>query len=480
MKIRNILRYIGTSLLMVSALMLVSGLISLYYGGDDSMMPLFYSALITATVGGFPFLFTSRVVRLSVKEGYFVVVGAWLCGSLFGMLPFLMYGGEFSFANSFFETVSGFTTTGASILNDIESLPRGLLFWRMATSWVGGIGIVTLFSMLIPNTAEKSVLTSVEISGMASDNGGGGKRLFVQHMFIVYVAITAITAVALKLAGMGWFDAVANAMSACSTCGFCTKNASIAAFQSPLIEYIIIIAMTLAALNFSLLFVSMLKGNHARVFKSETVRCFLGVALVSSLIITVNLLVSGDYNSFEKAFRAALFQVCSISSTTGFATADTTLWPGLSIFIIILCSFFCGCSGSTSGGMKIDRAVIAGKAIRQHIVNLHNPHGVTLIKVNGNAKPKEMVYDVFQFIVCYLVIVVSFAVVNLICGQDLPTSVTASIACMGNVGPGFGEVGSCGNYAEFPAFIKFTSAFEMLLGRLEIFPMLYFLGLRKD
>ena len=159
MKIRNILRYIGTSLLMVSALMLVSGLISLYYGGDDSMMPLFYSALITATVGGFPFLFTSRVVRLSVKEGYFVVVGAWLCGSLFGMLPFLMYGGEFSFANSFFETVSGFTTTGASILNDIESLPRGLLFWRMATSWVGGIGIVTLFSMLIPNTAEKSVLT---------------------------------------------------------------------------------------------------------------------------------------------------------------------------------------------------------------------------------------------------------------------------------------------------------------------------------
>lgn len=479
MNIRNILRYIGTSLLMVSALMLVSGLISLYYDGDDSMMPLFFSALITATVGAFPFLFTSRVERLSVKDGYFVVVGAWLGGSLFGMLPFLMYGGEFSFANSFFETVSGFTTTGASILNDIESLPRGLLFWRMATSWVGGIGIVTLFSLLIPSTAEKTVLTSVEISGIANDSGAGGKRLFVQHMFIVYVAITAITAIALKLAGMGWFDAVANAMSACSTCGFCTKNASIAAFQSPLIEYIIIIAMTLAALHFTLLFVGMLKGNHTRVFKSETIRCYLAVALAASVIITADLLISGNYTSFGKAFRAALFQVTSITSTTGFATADTTTWPGLSIFIIILCSLFCGCSGSTSGGMKIDRALIAGKAIRQHVVNLHNPRGITPVRVNGVAKPAEMVYDVFRFIVCYLVIVALFAIVNLACGLDLTTSVTASIACMGNVGPGFGDVGSCGNYAAFPALLKFTSSFEMLLGRLEIFPLLYFLGLRK-
>ena len=483
MNAKTITRYVGIALLLVSALMTVSGIIACYTPGDNSRIPLFFSALVTGVVGIYPLIFIpGDTHKLNFREGNSIVVASWVFGCLFGMIPYLCYGGEFNFINALFESVSGFTTTGASILTDIEALPRGLQFWRISTAWVGDIGIVTLFSRLLIGRPEQSTLSGSAISNVARQGVSDVRsEFFANRILIIYIILTLVTSGAMKLTGLGWFDSVTTAMSACSTCGFCNRNASIASFGSPAAEIVLTLAMLAAGINFGFIFLTFVKGSRMNVFKSEVFRIFLGLVALCILAVTTDLLIHGGYQSVGTALRDAAFQVASISTTTGFATQDTTFWPPLSMGILLVCSLICGCSGSTSGGIKMDRLILAMKGIVNKLRRFMNPSAVYSIRMDGFQRSEQQVNDAFMFIFSYLAILVVGGLLNLAGGMDFTTGLTASIACIGNVGPGFGDVGSMANFADVPIFLKVSGMMEMLIGRLEIFPILYLLqGFRKN
>lgn len=468
------IRYAGFSLTGVSLLMFLSAFIAFKNGMDDSFDPLVFSAMVTLLGGCFAIIATKPQEDMGHEEGFCIVTGCWIAACIFGAIPYLMFGGEFTIINAFFESVSGFTTTGASILNNIEALPMGLQFWRIASAWIGGIGIVTLVSLVISAQQDRhSVLASAELSDLAKSYYGGRKRHFVYRMITVYLIITSASAIALRLTKMPWFDAATLAMSACSTCGFCTKNISVAFYDNVAVEIILIAAMLMGATNFSLMFSTIWpdKSTHKNLFNTQVVRWFLALVATAILIVTADLYFSGYCTTFPKALRLAAFQVVSLSTTTGFATADTNLWPSGSIGILILCSLVCGCSGSTSGGMKMDRFVIVIKSLKGLVTSLIGLKNVNRTKLDGQVKTEDNVTSILAFMGTYMLIIAAGTIVLAI-SKDFKTSLTASIACMGSVGPGFGEVGSMGNYAELETFQKLTAMMIMLFGRVEIYPML--------
>ena len=292
-------------------------------------------------------------------------------------------------------------------------------------------------------------------------------------MLAVYLIITTVSAVALRLTKMPWFDATTLAMSACSTCGFCTKNLSVGFYNNVAVEIILIVAMLMGATNFSLMFSTIWPDKRTRknLFNTQVIRWFLSLVAIAILVVTANLYFSGYCASFPKALRLAAFQVCSLSTTTGFATADTNLWPTGSMGILLLCSLVCGCSGSTSGGMKMDRFVIVVKSLKGMVSSLIGVKNVNRIKLDGQLKTEENVTSIVAFMGTYMLIIAIGTIVFAI-SMDFKTSLSASIACMGSVGPGFGDVGSMGNYAGLMGFQKVAAMLIMLLGRVEIFPML--------
>ena len=458
----------------VSLLMFLAAFIAYRNNIDDSFDPLVFSAMAAMLCGVFAIISTHPQENMGIEEGYRIVTGCWIAACVFGAIPYLMFGGEFTIINAFFESVSGFTTTGASILNNIEALPMGLQFWRIASAWIGGIGIVTLVSLVISAQHDRhSVLASVELSDLAKSYYGGRKKNFVYRMLTVYLIITTISAIALKLTKMPWFDATTLAMSACSTCGFCTKNLSVSFYDNVAVEIILIAAMLMGATNFSLMFSTVWPDKRTRknLFNTQVVRWFLALVAIAILAVTANLYFSGYCASFAKALRLAAFQVCSLSTTTGFATADTSVWPSGSIGVLMLCSIVCGCSGSTSGGIKMDRFVIVVKSFKGMILSLMRVNNVSNVKIDGRTKTQENLVSVVAFIGMYLFIIAIGTIIFAV-SMDFHTSLSAAIACIGSVGPGFGEVGSMNNYAGFLGFQKATAMVVMLLGRVEIFPML--------
>ena len=468
------LRYAGFSLIGVALLMFLSAFIAFKNDMDESFNPLVFSAMVSFLSGFFAIITTEPQENMSVEEGYCIVTGCWITACSFGALPFLIYGGEFTIVNAFFESVSGFTTTGASILNDIEALPKGLQFWRIASAWIGGIGIVTLVSLVILGQHDRhSVLASAELSDLAKSYYGGRKKHFIYRMLIVYLIITSSSAIALRLTRIPWFDAVTLAMSACSTCGFCAKNLSVGFYDNWMVEAILIVAMLLGATNFSLLFSTVWpdKRTHKNLFNSQVIRWFLALVGIAIIVVTANLYLNGICSTLPKALRLAAFQVCSLSTTTGFATTDTNVWPLGSMSILILCSLVCGCSGSTSGGIKMDRLVIALKSIPGMTKTLIGARNVNNIKVDEETKTEGKVTSVITYMALYFSII-AFGTVIFALSMDFKTSLSASIACMGSVGPGFGAVGSMGNYAGLLGFQKVAAMIIMLLGRVEILPML--------
>ena len=468
------IRYAGFSLIGVALLMFISAFIAFRNSMDDSFYPLLYSGMVSLLSGFFAIITTKPQEKMGVEEGFRIVTGCWIAACVFGALPFLIYGGEFTVVNAFFESVSGFTTTGASILNNIEALPNGMQFWRIATAWMGGIGIVTLVSLVISGQHDRhSVLASAELSDLAKSYYGGRKKHFVYRMITVYLIITSVSAIALRLTKMPWFDATTLAMSACSTCGFCTKNTSVAFYDNVAVEIILIGAMLMGATNFSLMFSTVWPDKRTRknLFNTQVIRWFLALVALAILGVTANLYFSGYCGTFSRALRLAAFQVCSLSTTTGFATADTNIWPTGSMGILLLCSLVCGCSGSTSGGIKMDRFVIVVKSLKGMVSSLIGVKNVNRTKLDGQVKTEENITSIIAFMGMYVLIIAIGTIVFAI-SMDFKTSITASIACIGSVGPGFGEVGSMGNYAGFLGFQKVIAMLIMLLGRVEIFPML--------
>lgn len=473
------IRFIGFTLIGLFVLMMLSALIAYFGPRDGSLYPLLISSGATLAAGLCGVLFTKAKQSIDLTAGFFIVTGCWVAACFFGALPFVLYGHEFSFINALFESVSGFTTTGASILNDIEAVPKGLLFWRIATSWIGGIGVVSLVSILISSRNDQhSQLAGLELSSIAKEYYRGRRKQFIYRILTVYVGLTLASTYGLHLAGLTWFDAVTHAMSACSTCGFSTKNLSVAAFDSPAVETILNVSMLLASINFSLIFSTFWPSgpNRKNLFNTKIVKVFLGSVLFGILCLTVDLLATGTYGSVPQAFRVASFQMCSITTTTGFATADTNLWPPFCKAVIIIGSLVCGCSGSTSGGIKIDRVWAALRGTSEMFKSLVNPNKYGYVRMDGVTKTEEEVSSVISFIMLYLLFVGIGMVVYMVSGLDFQTGMSASIACMGNVGPGFGVIGSMGNYAGLSSFLKVFSIVLMLLGRLEIYPILIVVG----
>ncbi len=469
MRLYVVFRYIGVVMLFMALCMLISAGVSLLNGVDTAFYPLLLSSLLTALFGCFPLIFVAKQPQISTKEAYAIVVGSWLLACVVSTFPYLIWGGEFNFVNAWFESVSGLTTTGASILTNIEFLPRGLLFWRMMSTWVGGIGVI-MFSLLVLPSMGKSrlAISNVEISSMAKENYRYRTQMIVRIILVVYVGLTAITAVMLHLAGMDIFDSIAHAMSSAATSGFSTKNTSIAYFNSPLIESIILFAMVGAGTHFGLIYATV-SAKRINIFRSEVMRVYIMVMFVASVLIAINLVGGGVENSFFKALRISSFQVVSIYTTTGFATVDTNVWPSFAITILLFCSVICACSGSTSGGIKTNRMIVAAKLFANSMRQQRHPNAILKVKIDGSILEQSVLHTVAVFIVLYITIAFIGTLLCTLFGLDLTTAATASIACIGNVGPGFGEVGSMGNYAALPNIVKYILTFLMLLGRLEIF-----------
>ena len=479
MRAHVVIRYIGMVLVFLALFMLASAGVSLLNGQDSAFYPLLLSSFLTAILGIFPLIFVERVEEIKTKEGYAIVVGSWLVACVVGMIPYLIWGGEFTIVNAWFESVSGFTTTGASILNDIEFLPRGMLFWRSATTWIGGIGVVMFALVILPLLGRsRQLLYNVELSTIAKDNFHYRSREIMRILVFVYVGLTVVTTLLLKLSGMCWFDAATHAMSACGTSGFSTKNASVAFFDSPMIELVMMGAMAVSGIHFGILYAT-ITGRRNNIFRSEVVRAYIGMMLVCSLVIAASLYSESIYPTFVESLRHASFQVVSLTTTSGFATANTNLWTPLAIILLVFCSIICGCAGSTSGGMKVDRLVLALKVIRNRIKLQQHPNAVISTKTDGMVQPDSVLTLVLTFIVAYLILALMGTIVYAMFGCDIMTSLTASISCISNVGPGFGEIGSFDNYADLPLILKLNSTVLMLVGRLEIFGFIQLFFLRS-
>lgn len=459
-------------MLLNAAFMLLSAGISLANDTDSGFYPLMLSFVLTGILGVFPLIFVRKNDRINMKEAYAIVVGAWLTACVAGTFPYLLWGGEFSWATAWFESVSGFTTTGSTALADVEALPKGLLFWRSSTHWLGGIGVVMFVLVVLPTVGKtKMTLSSVELSPMAKENYKYKAQKIMYILLFVYLGLTVLETICLKIAGMGWFDAVNHAFSTVATGGFSTKNTSIAYYNSLAIEIIITVFMLLAGFHFGLIFAT-LTGKRNNIFRNEVSRFYFATFLVGGLLITFSLWNAGLYGSFFESLRYSLFQAAAVITTTGFATADTTLWTSLAVMLLLYMMFQCACAGSTSGGIKSDRVWLALKAIRSRILQQQHPSAVIRLKLNGIAQDDSIINFAMFFIVIYIMIVCAGTIIVAATGLDLMTSFSLVASSMGNVGPGFGSVGSMSNYSEISPFIKIFSTIFMLLGRLEIFGLI--------
>ena len=467
MRIHIISRYIGLVLLFNAVFLFISFLVSLF-NSDSAVYPLLYSFLITFLFGIFPLVFVPKSDFISKEEGFLIVILGWLIVCLFGILPFILWGGEFSLTNAWFESVSGYTTTGSSILTDVEVLPKGLLFWRSATHFIGGVGIIVLALVVLPNLGQaRFVLLRSELSPLAGTNFKFQTRKVLQILLYVYCGLILLETILLSIFGMNPFDALLHSFATIATGGFSTKNLSIAYYNSPVIEIIIMIFMILSGIHFGLLFAT-ITGLSFNIFKSTVVRFYLFLMLSGIILVSADLYLN-KINSLSESLRYSAFQVISLGTSTGFATADSASWSGFTHMILIFFTILCACAGSTSGGIKVERLIIFLKAIKNQVLLLHHPRGIFTIKLEGNAVEDVMVRNALVYVVLYIFIVFLTSIILAGFGVDSNTALSASAATMGNVGPGFGEVSSLANYSTIPDTGKWVLTANMLLGRLEIY-----------
>jgi len=481
MKLGVISRNIGVALVFNSLMMFVSVIVSICYGFDASFSPLFLSAIITLAAGTFPLIFVKKSGTPNLKEGFVVVVFAWILSCLFGMLPYVLWGGEFSLINAWFESVSGYTTTGSSILVNVEALPHGLLFWRSATHFIGGLGVVAFMLLVLPTAkdAYSVKLSKVEMSALSKENYKFKLFKTARVITIVYLAIIAIETLCLVFfSHMSFFDAINNSMSTAATGGFSVRNGSIAYYHSPSAEVIIIIFMYISGLHFGLIY-SSFANRSLKIFRNPVVKFYTLGLVVCSFIIAINLMVGGSAHSFPTALRNAAFQLTSIASCTGFATDNASAWPALSILLLLYFTFQGACSGSTGGGIKADRICVFISSMKAQFRKQFHTNAVTRTRLGNRVLEDNFVLDVNAFIIFYIVIIFMVALLLAFCGVNIQDSFTASATSMGNCGLTLATFGSFGNYSAFPAFGKFILTFEMLLGRLEIYPLLMIFGVYK-
>jgi trk system potassium uptake protein TrkH len=473
--IKLIIRILGSLLLVESAALLAVTLVALIYQESDGYYFLFTSGLCLAV--GLSGLLIGRNAPplMGKRDGSLVVTFTWIVFSLFGLLPFWLSGSIPSFTNAFFETISGFTTTGASILNNIEELSYSMLFWRSMTHWIGGLGIIVISLALLPMFGYSGVqLFAAESSGPTKDKIHPKISETAKRLLLIYVLLTFVETILLRIAGMTWFDAVCQSFATVATGGFSTKQASIAHWNSPLIEYIIIFFMILSGVNFSLYYFGFLKKLD-KIKQNEELRYYLIVLFIFAIIVFASLIDFSTIQSFrtlETAWRNALFSVSSLMTTTGFGTADYMLWKPFAWVILLIAMLTGASAGSTSGAMKMVRVVIVFKYCYYEFKRIIHPNAIIPVRYNGLLVREEIITRVLAFILLYLIVVLLGILVLSFSGMGFLESVGGLISCLGGVGPGLGLVGPYGNYADIPEFSKWFLTLIMLVGRLELFTVL--------
>ena len=463
-------------LLFIEAAFLLAGIgVSLFYG-EDTVRPLLYSFGIIALTGALLVTSCKGGERsISRKDGYVVVTFCWVVFSLFGTLPYMLTGSIPGFTDAFFETMSGFTTTGATILQDIEALPKSILFWRMMTHWVGGLGIVFFTVAVFPIFGLNDInLFSAESVGPIRSKLHPRISVTARWILTIYVALTIFCTIALRMAGMGWFDAVCHAMSTIATGGFSTKQASIAAFNSPLIEYVITFFMFVSGVNLSLLYLAIFRARLMALLRDTEFKTYFMIVAAFSLVISVALFFTTDLG-VEGSLRASLFQVVAIQTTTGFATVNYAVWMPLLWLLLCALMFIGACSGSTSGAMKCARISILFKVMWNEFKRIVHPNAVIPVRMTGRIIPSNVQSAILAYTVIYIFMLVAGLFVNMAFGVDFLDAFSLSVASVGNVGPALGNYGPMDSFAPLPAAVKWFSAFQMLVGRLEFFAVLLLL-----
>lgn len=477
MNVKAISLNVGKALLVSALFMFLSIGVSLLEGRDAAFTPLLVSFIITLLVGAFPFIFVRKNQPLSLNDGFLTIVLSWVLSFIFGMLPYVLYGGEFSLINAWFESVSGYTTTGSTILTDVEALPKSLLFWRSSTHYIGGLGVVVFLLLVMPTASPYRLkLTNMEMSTLSKGGYRYNSSKVIRIITGVYLSFTVAIFFSLWAAGMTLFDAVNHAFSIAATGGFSTRNLSIGYYQSDLINLIVMFYMAVCALHFGLIY-AVFVTRSLKPMRNSVVGYYFGSIVIASLIIALNLRTDGGYEHFGRALMDSSFTVISYMSTTGFAISDNSSWPWVAAVVLLFVSFQCGCSGSTTGGIKVDRILIAFKSIGNEIKRRIHPNAVAQVRMDGHYLPDSTVSSVMMYIVTYIILVFISIVVVMLCGSGATEAVSGVIASIGSVGPGIGELGSLDNYSAEPILSKFVYAFDMFLGRVEIYPVLIVLSM---
>ncbi|MBQ8821634.1 MAG: TrkH family potassium uptake protein [Lachnospiraceae bacterium] len=468
----KVLHYIVGCILKFEGLfMLLPSLVGAIYGEYREALGFIAVALLCEILGFVETTIGSRKGNLYVKEGFAAVSLGWIVLSLFGCLPFVINGEIPHFTDALFETVSGFTTTGASILNNVEALSHAGLFWRSFTHWIGGMGVFVFIMAILPMMGGSTMnLMKAESTGPSVGKLLPKVRDTAKILYTIYIALTIIEAILLLISGMPFFDSITLTFGTVGTGGFGVRNSSIADY-SHASQIIITVFMIISGINYSAFFL-ILSKHFKEALKMEEVRCYLGIVAISGILIAAN--IYQIYENVGDALRHAFFQVGSIISTTGYATTDFDAWPAFSKTILLLLMFTGACAGSTAGGFKISRVVILFKTIRKELSNLIHPQLVKVIKMDDHAVKDEVIRSTNVFTAAYFIILLFSLLLLSIDGYDITTNFTTAVTMLNNVGPGFNLVGPTCNYSFFSDFSKFVMIFDMLAGRLEIYPMLIF------
>jgi trk system potassium uptake protein TrkH len=468
---RLVFKFLGLLLLIEGIFMWLCIPVSLLYD-DHELVPLGLGGLVSIVFGGIVWLINIKARKsLSARDGFLIVSIGWVLFSLFGCIPFLFSGVITTFTDAFFETVSGFTTTGASILHEVELLPHGLLFWRSLTQWLGGMGIIVMSLAILPLLGIGGMqLFVAEVPGPAPDKLHPRIKETAKRLWAIYILFTFSETLLLRIGGMDLFDAVCHSFTSMATGGYSTKTASLAYWDSPFIHYVIVLFMFLAGTNFTLSYFA-LHLQFRKLWRNEEFRYYLGFIAGFTVLLTIVLSLT-EFQTAEESFRHSLFQVVSIVTTTGFVTYDYLSWIPLVGILLFLMMFLGGSAGSTGGGIKILRIVLVLKNGAMEMRRLIHPSAVIPLRLNRTAVSPDILNNVFAFVSLYLITVIIGVIVMAFLGYDLVTSFGAVAATLGNIGPGIGHVGPVENYAHIPAFGKWFLSFLMLIGRLELFTVL--------
>lgn len=466
---RMVLNTLGHIAMAEAALLVLPLIVSLIY--NEGCAAAFLITIGICLIVGVILNLTSRpgTKVIYAKESFAIVAYAWLMMAGFGALPFVISGEIPSYIDAFFETVSGFTTTGASILTDVEVMSRGVLFWRSFTHWIGGMGVLVFVMALIPNMSDRSIhIMRAEMPGPEVGKLLPKARDTAKILYLIYIVLTAVEIVMLLAGGMPFFDSVVHAFGTAGTGGFGIKADSIAGY-SPYLQWVIAVFMLVFALNFNLFYLIII-GKIKSVLKSTELWCFVTIVAISIGVIAVN--IHKMYDSIEEVLRFTTFQVSSIISTTGYATTDFDLWPGLSKAVLMLLMIVGGCAGSTAGGLKVSRVILLIKSVFREFKKLLHPRSVRIVKLEGKRVDEQVLTATASYFVIYILMIISIFILLSIEPFSIETNLSATLACFNNIGPGFGTVGPTLSYYEYSAFSKIILSIAMLLGRLEIFPLI--------